>query len=39
MGTEEDIKTGIQVGDASSIFGGELIGIGGEYQTKYALVN
>ncbi len=35
---EEDIKTGIVKLKGSDIFPGEIVGIGGQYNTRYAIV-
>lgn len=35
---EEDLKTGIVKIEGKNVFEGEIVGIGGEYNSKYAII-
>lgn len=35
---EEDLHTGIKKANGKQLFGGEIVGIGGEYDQRYAIV-
>lgn len=35
---EEDLKTGIVKIDGKKIFDGQIVGIGGEYNSRYAII-
>lgn len=39
QGEEEDLKTKIFTIDGDSVFNGQIVGIGGGYNNRYALIN